>query len=129
MLTRRQKEALDFIIAHTDAHGTSPTLQQIADHLGNASKGNGHRIVCALVERGWIRRHPRRPNGIEVIRRPGEPPVDAPAPEPSFGWLDPAARRPGVVVVHVDANGDEQAVHVFPDLASAADGLSRMPQT
>jgi len=127
MLTRRQKEALNFIIAHSDEHGSSPTLQQIADHLGNVSRGNGHRIVSALVKRGWIKRLPNHANGLEVIRRPGEPSAEAVAHEPAFGWLDPAARRPGVIVIHVNAQGKEQAVHVFPDLASAADGLSRMP--
>jgi len=131
MLTRRQLEVMTFIEAFVDQHGHSPPYQDVADALGMASKSGVCKAVDRLVERGYLRRFRKRGQGLDILRRIDDPPpapVAEPAQETAFGWLDPAARKPGIIVVHVNAQGEEQAVHVFPDMAAAADGLSRMPQ-
>jgi repressor LexA len=71
MLTAKQKEALDFIDHATkSAGGVSPSHAEIRDALGLNSTSGVDRLVCALEERGFIRRIKHKARGIEVIRRP-----------------------------------------------------------
>lgn len=44
-----------------------PNYSEIADGLGNRSKGNVHRLIVALEERGAIRRIPGKARAIEVV--------------------------------------------------------------
>jgi len=69
MITPLQRRAMVFIeaeIARTG--GVAPTICEIAANLKTASKGNVHRLIKGLEERGFIRRAPGRARGIEVIR-------------------------------------------------------------
>lgn len=69
--TRRQKEVLEFITRYIDKHGYEPSYQQIAWHLGVASKAGIAKHINALENQGLLAR--RRENGsfnIEV--RPKE---------------------------------------------------------
>lgn len=56
MLTRKEKETLDFIRAYIQQHGISPTLPEIASGIGFTSKGTTSRYVSALVEAGYLSR-------------------------------------------------------------------------
>ncbi|MCU1289954.1 MAG: LexA repressor, repressor LexA [Acidobacteria bacterium] len=69
--TRRQKEVLEYITKYIDKHGYEPSYQQIAWHLGVASKAGIAKHISALENQGLLAR--RRENGsfnIEV--RPKE---------------------------------------------------------
>lgn len=72
-LTHRQHECLTFIKAYIAEFGVGPSYQDINDALGLYSKGNVHRIVHCLAERGEIilgkGRH-------RVIRLPGDREVE-----------------------------------------------------
>jgi repressor LexA len=66
-LTPRQNEALTFIAGYVAARGYSPTLDEIAAHLGLAAKSGAHRIVCALIERGALTMLPNRARSIQIV--------------------------------------------------------------
>jgi SOS-response transcriptional repressor LexA len=66
-LTERQKAALDFIAHRLATTAIAPTVAEIARHMGG-SKGNAHAVITALVERGHLRRLPRRAQALEVVR-------------------------------------------------------------
>jgi len=59
--TRRQKEVLEFITIFIDKHGYEPSYQQIARHLGVASKAGVAKHISALENQGLLAR--RRENG------------------------------------------------------------------
>lgn len=59
--TKRQKEVLDFITRYIEKHGYEPSYQQIARHLGVASKGGVARHIKALEAQGLVKR--TRENG------------------------------------------------------------------
>jgi repressor LexA len=70
MLTRKQHELLRFIIDHCNETGTSPSFEEMKEALNLRSKSGIHRLVTALEERGFIRRHPHRARALEVVRVP-----------------------------------------------------------
>ena len=59
--TRRQKEVLDFITRYIEKHGYEPSYQQIAWHLGVASKAGVARHIVSLENQGLLTR--RREHG------------------------------------------------------------------
>lgn len=70
--TPRQLHLLRFIAGHIEARGHAPTVQECAAALGERAKGNAHRLLDGLEERGLIRRPPnhrgnRAPRQIEVL--------------------------------------------------------------
>lgn len=67
-LTPRQAKALAFIGAHHAERGHAPSYDEIAAHLGLASKSNVCRLVQALEERGAIRRLRGRGRSIAPVR-------------------------------------------------------------
>ena len=83
MLTQKQKELLLFIHARMQDEGVPPSFDEMRDALDLKSKSGIHRLITALVERGFIRRLPHRARAIEVIKLP-ENTVSSPAaaPEP-----------------------------------------------
>jgi repressor LexA len=50
--------------------GVPPSFDEMKDALELKSKSGIHRLITALVERGFIRRLPHRARAIEVIRLP-----------------------------------------------------------
>lgn len=80
MLTEKQKELLLFIHARMQDKGVPPSFDEMKDALDLKSKSGIHRLITALVERGFIRRLPHRARAIEVIRLPENqnPPAGAP---------------------------------------------------
>ena len=68
MLTRRQKELLQYIQSYHDGFGIPPSYDEMMLALGLHSKSGVHRMVCALEERGFIRRIPNRARAIELIQ-------------------------------------------------------------
>jgi len=70
MLTRKQHELLRFIVDHCAETGTSPSFEEMKEALSLRSKSGIHRLVTALEERGFIRRHAHRARAVEVVRVP-----------------------------------------------------------
>ncbi len=70
MLTEKQKDLLLFIHARMQERGVPPSFDEMKDALDLRSKSGIHRLITALVERGFIRRLPHRARAIEVIKLP-----------------------------------------------------------
>ncbi len=70
MLTQKQKELLLFIHERMQSDGVPPSFDEMKDALDLKSKSGIHRLITALVERGFIRRLPHRARAIEVIKLP-----------------------------------------------------------
>jgi len=68
MLTRKQKELLDFLTAHAEQNEVPPSFDEMRDALGLASKSGIHRLVSGLEERGYIRRLANRARAIEILK-------------------------------------------------------------
>ncbi|HET6321469.1 MAG TPA: transcriptional repressor LexA [Hyphomicrobium sp.] len=95
MLTEKQKELLLFIHERMQEKGVPPSFDEMKDALDLKSKSGIHRLITALVERGFIRRLPHRARAIEVIRLPEN--QSAPAA---------VARRSGLSVIEGSRSRD-----------------------
>ncbi len=89
MLTQKQKDLLLFIHGRMQESGVPPSFDEMKDALDLKSKSGIHRLIMALVERGFIRRLPNRARAIEVIKLP-ETSSDALLPK-SRPHLEPVA--------------------------------------
>jgi repressor LexA len=70
VLTRRQKEVLDFVRAHIDRHGVAPTLHEIGRHLRLASVATVHKHLRQLEDKGAVRRLTHRSRALELVPAP-----------------------------------------------------------
>jgi repressor LexA len=70
MLTRKQHELLSYIDRHLKETGVSPSFEEMKDALQLRSKSGIHRLISALEERGFLRRHHHRARALEVVRLP-----------------------------------------------------------
>jgi repressor LexA len=85
MLTRKQHELLLYIDRHLNESGISPSFEEMKEALDLKSKSGVHRLISALVERGFIRRLPNRARALEVLKIPeakGAAPGKAPVAPP-----------------------------------------------
>lgn len=73
MLTRKQHQLLTYIQRRLRTDGVSPSFEEMKDALGLRSKSGIHRLITALVERGFIRRLPHRARALEVLKFPQQP--------------------------------------------------------
>jgi repressor LexA len=70
VLTRRQKEVLDYVSRHIDRHGVAPTLQEIGRHLKLASVATVHKHLRRLEEKGAVRRLTHQSRALAVVPSP-----------------------------------------------------------
>jgi len=82
-LSQRQKEILEFVNTHVDAHGYPPTVREIGQAVGLTSPSTVHAHLAKLESAGLIRRDATKPRALEVIeggrsRRAAEVPPAAP---------------------------------------------------
>jgi repressor LexA len=68
MLTTKQHELLVFIDKHLRTTGCSPSFEEMKEALDLRSKSGIHRLITALEERGFLRRHKHRARALEVVR-------------------------------------------------------------
>jgi repressor LexA len=70
MLTKRQKQLLDFIDQYISEHGYAPTLAEVGQYFGLSSLATVHKHLRNLEERGFIRRKHNHSRALEMtIRR------------------------------------------------------------
>jgi repressor LexA len=91
MLTRKQHELLSYIDSHLKETGVSPSFEEMKEALSLRSKSGIHRLISALEERGFLRRHHHRARALEVMRLP-ENMANQPLPVKRAA----AAKPPGV---------------------------------
>ena len=70
VLTRKQLELLDFIKTRMDRDGVPPSFDEMKDALDLKSKSGIHRLITALVERGFIHRLEHRARALEIVKLP-----------------------------------------------------------
>lgn len=68
MITKRQKEVLDFIKSYGNKKGYSPSLEEICKRFKLASVSTAHFHVKKLQESGHLRKEENQPRGIEIIK-------------------------------------------------------------
>lgn len=70
MLTKKQRALLLFIHERISQEDVPPTFEEMKQALDLKSKSGIHRLITALVERGFIERLPHRARALEVLRLP-----------------------------------------------------------
>jgi repressor LexA len=70
MITKRQKELLDYLRGYIDAHGYAPTLDEIGRHFSLASLATVHKHLTNLERKGRIRRHANQSRALELVPDP-----------------------------------------------------------
>lgn len=70
MLTKKQRDLLVFIHDYTQKTGLSPSFEEMKQGLNLKSKSGIHRLINALVERGFLERLPNKARALEVKRLP-----------------------------------------------------------
>ncbi|MFA6503085.1 MAG: transcriptional repressor LexA [Candidatus Paceibacterota bacterium] len=66
MLTRRQKEVLDFVKSYSKKHGYSPSLQEIQKQFKFASVSTAHFHISKLQDAGYIKKQSGKARSIDV---------------------------------------------------------------
>ncbi|MFH1967915.1 MAG: transcriptional repressor LexA [bacterium] len=69
MLTKKQKNILDFIKNYTKRKGYSPILQEIAKHFKLASVATVHQHVNALKQKGYLNKTENQRRSINVFQK------------------------------------------------------------
>ena len=69
VLTRRQRQVIDFIANFLQEQGYSPSFQEIAQGLGLNSLATVHKHVLTLERKGYLRRHFNQSRSIEPSQR------------------------------------------------------------
>ena len=70
MLTKKQYDLLLFIHTHMKDSDVAPSFDEMKDALNLKSKSGIHRLITALVERGYLERLPNRARAIAVKKLP-----------------------------------------------------------
>lgn len=66
-ITRRQKECLSLLEQFITENQAAPPLHWLGEALGGISKGNVHRLLAVLADRGLIRHERYGRRKIEII--------------------------------------------------------------
>ena len=69
MLTARQQEIWNYLVAYVDRHGYPPTVREIGEEVGLASPSTVHAHLANLERAGLLRRDPTKPRALELIGR------------------------------------------------------------
>lgn len=68
MLTKKQKEVLDFVKKFINKKEIAPTLDEIKNHFGLASVSTAHHYIKKLQEDGYLQKEYNRPRSIGTIQ-------------------------------------------------------------
>jgi len=108
-LTPRQVEILEAISTSIQTRGYPPTMREIGETVGLASLSSVTHQFNQLVKRGYLRRDPKLPRALEVLRgldgrvlaraTPGGPPGESFSADPASAADTPAPEAPNLVVV------------------------------
>ena len=69
MLTKRQKQILDYIKFIASKNGYAPSLEEIAKHFGLSSVATVHEHIENLKEKGYLKKEENKPRSIEAFGR------------------------------------------------------------
>lgn len=77
MLTKKQKDLLLYIHATMSSDDIPPSFEEMKNALGLKSKSGIHRLISALVERGYLERLPHRARALRIIKLPDSMDTDS----------------------------------------------------
>jgi len=69
MLTKRQKQILDYITRHIKDKNYAPSLEEIKRHFKLSSVATIHQHIETLREKGYLRKTENQPRSIELNRK------------------------------------------------------------
>jgi repressor LexA len=67
VVTKRQRQILEYVRGFSRAHGYAPTLAEIGRHLAVSSPATVHKHLRNLERKGLVRRLPRASRALEVV--------------------------------------------------------------
>ena len=67
MVTKRQKQVLDYLRAYIARHGYAPTLEETGQHFGLGSLATVHKHLKGLEQKGFVRRRPHQSRALDVV--------------------------------------------------------------
>jgi repressor LexA len=70
MLTEKQRDLLLFINSRMKGTDIAPSFEEMKNALDLKSKSGIHRLISALVERGYIERLPHRARALRILQLP-----------------------------------------------------------
>jgi repressor LexA len=73
LLTKRQKQVLDFVTAFIKENRYSPSLEEIAEELDLVSVSTVHKHVSGLMEKGLLRRGWNQNRSLEPVKQEHRP--------------------------------------------------------
>ena len=68
MLTKKQKELLNYIQKFQSKNGVTPSYEEMKSALNLKSKSGIHRLILALEERGFVKRLAHKARALEIIK-------------------------------------------------------------
>jgi len=68
MLTKRQKQILDYIQSYARKRGYSPSLEDTKKHFRLSSVATVHQHIEALRHKGYLKKQANQPRGIELYQ-------------------------------------------------------------
>jgi repressor LexA len=116
MLSKRQREIFDFVVAYADKHGYPPTVREIGEAVGLASPSTVHAHLANLERAGYLKRDPTKPRALEVVGR------ERPAAVGASSAAHEAARLP--LVGEIAAGGPLLAEEHIEDYLAVPEPLS-----
>jgi repressor LexA len=119
MLTKKQKDLLLFIHQKMLEDDIPPSFEEMKDALGLKSKSGIHRLISALVERGYIERLPHRARALEIKRMPES---FMRGKENSIGDIGGSARRSVADIVSINSGNVANSFDEIPLLGRIAAG-------
>jgi len=69
MLTKRQKQTLNYIRKYVGEHDYAPSLEEIKKHLGLTSVSTAHYHVQALQSMGYLQKEDNQPRALAVFSK------------------------------------------------------------
>lgn len=70
VLTKRQKEVLNYLVNFTNKNGYSPSFEEIAKGMKLTSLATVHKHLSTLEKKGYIRRGYNQSRSIEILQLP-----------------------------------------------------------
>jgi len=68
VITKRQKQVLDFVASYESQKGFAPSLKEMKRHFRLSSESTIHEHIEALKEKGYLQKHKNQPRGIGVLQ-------------------------------------------------------------
>jgi repressor LexA len=118
LLTKRQQEIWEFLVAYVDDHGYPPTVREIGEQVGLASPSTVHAHLANLERAGLIKRDPTKPRALELTGRVKPEAVEG----GNAGYRGDAGYRGGNAGYRGGSAGYRDGVHALPLLGQIAAG-------